>query len=103
MEERLLAILRLALLHNANDIHITKENDEMTIEVRIEGKLRKIKTFSSDKKIIRYLQYLSNMNVGILNVPQTKKFEVDVDGKKLNLRFAALETSNKENGVLRIL
>ena len=103
MEERLLAILRLALLHKANDIHITSGDDKLLVQIRIEGKLIRVKTFDCDKKIIRYLQYLSNMDTGVLNVPQTRQFEVDVDGKKLNLRFAALKTTGFETGVLRIL
>ena len=42
MEERLLALLRLALRYNASDIHFMVQYHEIKIELRIEGLCYKV-------------------------------------------------------------
>lgn len=103
MEERLLALLRLALRYNASDIHFLVQYHEISIELRIEGLCYKVKTKSEDFKLIRYLQYLANLDVGNILTPQTGQFEMDVDGVLLSLRFAVINKNEYCNGVLRIL
>ena len=103
MEERLLALLRLALMYNATDIHFNLIYQEMKIEMRINGEFRKVVTQYDDYKLIRYLQYLSNLDVGNLLIPQTGQFETEIDGVLLSLRFAVINSLNNTNAVLRIL
>ena len=103
MEERLLALLRLALKYNATDIHFTIHYQEVKIEMSINGELKKVKTQFEDYKLIRYLQYLSNLDVGNIMTPQTGQFEMEVDGVLLSMRFAIISKLNYTNGVLRIL
>ena len=103
MEERLLALLRLALKYNATDIHFTIHFQEVSIEMRIDGLCRKVKCRFEDYKLIRYLQYLANLDVGNIMTPQTGQFEMEVDGNLLSLRFAVISKLNFTNGVLRIL
>lgn len=103
MEERLLALLRLALRYNASDIHFMVQYHEIKIELRIEGLCYKVKTKNEDFKLIRYLQYLANLDVGNILTPQTGQFEIDVDGILLSLRFAVINKLEYCNGVLRIL
>lgn len=103
MEERLLNLLRLALKYNATDIHFYMSYQDVKIEMRINGDLRKVKTKFGDFRLIRYLQYLANLDVGNLLTPQTGQFELEVDDTLLSLRFAVINTLNSTNGVLRIL
>lgn len=103
MEERLLALLRLALKNHGTDIHFTVRNCESTIEMRIDGVCRRVKSKFEDYKLIRYLQYLSNLDVGNLLQPQTGQFEMEVDGNLLSLRFAIVNRLDQSYGVLRIL
>lgn len=103
MEKRLIALLRLALKYNASDIHFTMRFQEVIIEMRIDGKCHKVKGKFEDRKLIRYLQYLSNLDVGNITTPQTGQFEMEVDGNLLSLRFAVISKLNFTNGVLRIL
>ena len=103
MENRLLSILRLAIKYNASDIHITQKYSEVMIEMRINGVIRNVKTKKDDEKLINYLQYLANLDVGNLLEPQTGQFETEVDGTLLSLRFAIINSPNYVNGVLRIL
>ena len=103
MEERLIALLRLALKYNATDIHFTINYQNVKIEMRINGELKKVKSKFEDYKLIRYLQYLSNLDVGNIMIPQTGQFEMEVDGVLLSMRFAVISKLNYTNGVLRIL
>ncbi|MBQ9425665.1 MAG: Flp pilus assembly complex ATPase component TadA [Erysipelotrichaceae bacterium] len=103
MEERLLALLRLALKYNATDIHFMMRYREVDIDMRIDGILRKVKGKFEDYKLIRYLQYLANLDIGNILTPQTGQFEMEVDGDLLSLRFAVINKVNYSNGVLRIL
>ena len=103
MEERLLAILRLALRSKATDIHFTQRGSEIIIEMRVEDHLRRVKSAFQDEKLLRYLQYLSNLDVGNVLSPQTGQFEMEVDGVTLSLRFAVIHSYRFTNAVLRIL
>ena len=103
MEERLLALLRLAIKYNATDIHFNMRYKEVNIDMRIDGVCKKVKTKYDDYKLLRYLQYLANLDVGNILEPQTGQFELEVDGSLLSLRFAIINNLNYCDGVLRIL
>ena len=103
MEERLLALLRLALRYNASDIHFMMRHHDVSIELRIDGLCYKVKGKTEDFRLIRYLQYLANLDVGNLLAPQTGQFEIEVDGILLSLRFAVINRLDYTNGVLRIM
>lgn len=103
IEQRLNAILRLAVKNNASDIHFVQKYDQIEISLRINDVIYRIKNNSGDDKLLRYLQYRSNIDIGSLHTPQTGQFEVLFDGNILSLRFAVINTYNATNGVLRIL
>lgn len=103
MEERLIRLLKLAMYFNATDIHFHLIYQEVRIQMRINGKLQNVRTKYEDYKLIRYIQYLANMDVGNLLTPQTGQFEMEVNGALLSLRFAVINNLNYTNGVLRIL
>lgn len=103
MDKRLLSLLRLALRYRATDIHFLITKNDSVIEMRIDGVCRKVKGTPSDRKMIRYLQYLSNLDVGATRKPQTGQFEFEVDGQIVPLRFAVINDISMTNGVLRIL
>lgn len=103
MEERLLSLLRLAIKYKVSDIHFAMSYSEVSIQMRINGYLKKVKSEFIDTKLIRYLQYLSGLDVGQLLDAQTGGFEMYVDDKRLSLRFSVVNTVNETNGVLRIL
>lgn len=103
MEKRLNGLLRLALKYQATDIHFTNYQNETKIEMRINDIIRPVRTERGDYKLIRYLQYLANLDVGNLLKPQTGQFEWFIDNLNLSLRFALISDTKMENGVLRIL
>lgn len=103
MEERLLSILKTATRYKATDIHFSYKYNVVEIYMRINDIPKKLKTKDGDDKLIRYLQYRSNLDIGKLNEPQTGQFEVELDDSILSLRFAVINSYNSTNGVLRIL
>lgn len=103
MEERLLKILRLAIKYKASDIHFSCKYSNVEIYMRINNVPKKLKSVEGDDKLIRYLQYRSNLDIGKLNEPQTGQFEIELDNNILSLRFALINSYNSSNGVLRIL
>ena len=102
IEKRLNAILSLAVRNNASDIHFAQKYEQTDISMRINNTMRRVKSKVGDDKLIRYLQYRSNVDLGSLN-PQTGQFEVLYGDNILSLRFAVINTYNATNGVLRIL
>lgn len=103
MEERLIKLLKLALKYRATDIHFYLSYQKMNIEMRINGKCIKIVDKPGDNKMIRYLQYMANLDVCHMSEPQTGHFEMEVDNILLSLRFSCINEIEYTNGVLRIL
>ncbi len=103
MEERLNALLRLAISLKATDIHFTRNRLGTKIEMRINDRIRLVKSDPKDDKMIRYLQYLANLDVGNLIKPQTGQFEYLIDDVIVSLRFALIHSAHLDNAVLRIL
>lgn len=103
MQKRLETILRLAVKYKASDIHFVSKYNETQIELRISDGMYRIKSSKEDNKLIRYLQYKANLDIGHLLKPQTGQFEENIDGNILSLRFAVINKVNFTSAVLRIL
>lgn len=103
MEARLYSLLKLALKVKASDIHLTLKDQKMIIEMRVDNRLKKVKSLNGDEKLIRYLQYVSKMDIGNNLKPQTGQFNLFVEDVLLSLRFAFMSNINVVNGVIRIL
>ena len=104
MNERLLEILRIALAYRVSDIHFSlSENGGTVIEMRVDGKIRQLKSGEKDGRLFHYLMYRANLDVSSVFEPQTGSFEISVDGVRLSLRFAIMSAWQRTSGVLRIL
>lgn len=103
MEERLEELLKLALKYKATDIHFFKRFSDVAIKMRIDGELKNVVTKPGDDKLMRYLQYRADLDVGKLLFPQTGGFEQIVNGELVSLRYSVITSNNVEDGVLRIL
>lgn len=106
MEQRLREILHIALKYRVSDIHFNfnyeKEN-EISIEMRVNGNMRRLKPTQSDLALFRFLMYRANLDITSVFDPQTGSFSEEVDGRKLSLRFALVTSASNTSGVLRIL
>ena len=103
MEERLLELLRMALQCKATDLHFSLRDQQLRIQMRSGGEMIDIETEQKDLNLFRYLQYQADLDLSDHLHPQTGRFEMDVDGKVLALRFALMYSLRMVSGVLRIL
>lgn len=63
MEERLLALLRMALKQHATDLHFSIRNETVTLQMRCGLQIKDIETEPQDLKLFRYLQYRANLEL----------------------------------------
>lgn len=105
MKERLDEILRIALKYDVTDIHFSfsRREQKLRIEMRMEGKMFRLKEKEEDLRLFRYLMYKANLDVSDVMAPQTGRFEEIVDSSCLSLRFAVVSGWQMISGVLRIL
>ena len=104
--ERLNYLLEIAIKYHVSDIHFNydnKLNELISIDMRVNDEIRRVKRESDDSYLFRYLMYLSNLDISNLMNPQTGNFQININGVDLSLRFAVISTVNNTNGVLRIL
>ncbi len=55
VERRLRALLRLAVLKDATDIHFTRRHYDLKIEMRIQEKMYEVKKESQDMRLLAYI------------------------------------------------
>ncbi len=103
MERRLEELLEIALRNHVTDIHFSLKDDVTLIEMRVNGIIRRVKSKPGDNEFFRYLMYRSNLDLSDILMPQTGRFEAEVSGRKLALRFALVSSYQITSGVLRIL
>lgn len=104
MEERLMECLCIAMKYHVTDIHFTvHENNELAVEMRVNGVMRKLTDKQYDIRFFRYLLYRANLDVSNLTKPQTGRFEIVLNEKKYALRFALMSSLYIKSAVLRIL
>lgn len=103
MEERLKEIITEAIKLNASDIHISERFNEVRIDIRSNGRFMLVKKSVKDQRLIRYLQYLSNLDVGSPLRPATGSFETIIDNNIIPIRFSYLNNSQGIYCVLRLL
>ena len=103
MEERLLELLRMALQQHATDLHFTLRDQQLEIQMRCGLDMKEVETDREDLRLFRYLQYQADLDLSDHVHPQTGRFEMEVDGRILALRFALMYSLRMISGVLRIL
>lgn len=103
MQERLLECLKIALEYHAGDLHFTLQDGQVRIEMRVGGKMRRLRSHPDDPAFFHYLMYRANLDVSDVLTPQTGRFEETVDGRTLSLRFAVVTSYHMTSGVLRLL
>lgn len=103
MEQRLIELLQQARNLHATDIHFSIRNQDVQVEMRTNSVMKSISSKPDDLRLFRTLQYLADLDVSDVLRPQTGRFEVDLDGQRLALRFAVMHSLFVTSGVLRIL
>jgi type IV pilus assembly protein PilB len=98
-------MLMRAIQDGASDIHIEPQRRKFRVRVRIDGILYDL--ISPKKKmhpaVVSRLKVMSNLDIAERRIPQDGRFQVNVAGKLVDLRFSSMPGIHGEKVVLRIL
>lgn len=100
-----LMILR-AVKENASDIHIEPfGEDTLKVRYRIDGILHDVMSLPRNLQlaVISRIKIMSDLDIAERRLPQDGRIQVNVGGKKINIRVSILPAVNGESAVLRIL
>ena len=100
-----LIILR-AVKEKASDIHIEPFSEEtLKVRYRIDGILHDIMSLPRQLHlaVISRVKIMSGLDIAERRLPQDGRIQVNISGRKINIRVSILPTVNGEGAVLRIL
>ncbi|MBE3127839.1 MAG: type II secretion system ATPase GspE [Candidatus Atribacteria bacterium] len=100
-----LAILR-AVKEKASDIHIEPYGeDTLKVRYRIDGILHDVMSLPRNLQlsVISRIKIMSDLDIAEKRLPQDGRIQVDVGGRKINIRVSILPAVTGESAVLRIL
>jgi type II secretory ATPase GspE/PulE/Tfp pilus assembly ATPase PilB-like protein len=99
------AIVSYAISEKASDIHIEVFDDEVRVRYRIDGQLFNIVKLPNDihAALVSRIKILSHLRLDESRVPQDGRFDVEVNGKQIDLRVSIMPTIYGEKVVARIL
>jgi len=100
-----LMILR-AVKEKASDIHIEPFGDEtLKVRYRIDGILHDVMSLPRQLRlaVISRVKIMSDLDIAERRLPQDGRIQVNIGGRKINIRVSVLPTVNGEGAVLRVL
>lgn len=98
-------IVTQALRDRASDVHIEPVDDRVRVRYRIDGSLKEVLTLpvAMGPALVSRIKIMANMNIVERRRPQDGQFEMDVDGRGLDVRVSTTATIWGEKAVLRLL
>ena len=98
-------VISQAVRDRASDIHIEPEETQLRIRFRIDGVLHEIPSPPKhlELAVISRVKVLAGMDIAESRAPQDGHFQLELDGRRVDLRVSTLPTLHGENVVLRIL
>ena len=100
-----LIILR-AVKENASDVHIEPfGEDTLKVRYRIDGILHDVMSLPRNLQlaVISRIKIMSDLDIAERRLPQDGRIQVNVGGRKINIRVSSLPAVTGESAVLRIL
>ena len=99
------SIIHQGVSLGASDIHIEAETDVTRVRMRIDGLLSEQMKISksSHEAIVTRLKIMADMNIAEKRIPQDGSFEIELDGRKVDIRVSSIPTVNGEKMVIRLL
>lgn len=103
MKELCVLLLALALERHVTDIHLTSEDDHLSVAFRADEYLEVLDQDLFDGGFLEYLKFISGMDLCSPSRPQSGDFEMDVFGKQIQCRFSMMRSETSQSGVIRLL
>lgn len=99
------SLLLQAVRDGASDVHISPEQNRVSVRFRIDGKLHEVP--APPKSILlpitSRLKILAGMDIAVTRIPQDGRFTIKMETKEVNIRVSSVPTIYGENLVLRLL
>lgn len=95
--------MHYALSRKASDIHLTIQDHQLFIQLRIEEKIVPLVQDIWDPKLFEYIKFLSGFDLTNPFLPQSGQFTWDTKDKKVFCRFSVIPNTELQTGVIRIL
>ncbi len=98
-------VLRMALEHNASDIHYDPLEDRLMVRFRIDGFLFDMVEYppESTNKLTTQIKVAADLDIAERRIPQDGRLEKKVGDRDISLRVSTLPVVYGEKVVLRIL
>jgi type IV pilus assembly protein PilB len=98
-------ILIKAIRDGASDIHIEPQTGKFQVRIRIDGLLYELMSHRLEMHppVVSRLKVLANLDISERRIPQDGRIQVQIDGRKVDLRFSSMPGIHGEKVVLRIL
>lgn len=98
-------IIQNAVAQRASDIHFDPQEAELTVRYRVDGVL------ITERALPKYMQnvltarikILGNLNITESRIPQDGRFQIELDGRQIDIRLSTLPSVYGEKIVMRIL
>ena len=100
------SIIKDAFKSRASDIHIEWLRNKMRIRYRIDGVLKEIASpppKEHQQALISRIKIMTGMDVAEKKLPQDGRIEVDIEGKRLDIRISIVPYITGESITMRIL
>jgi type IV pilus assembly protein PilB len=98
-------IVTQALRDRASDVHIEPVDDRVRVRFRIDGALKEVLHLPSNigPALVSRIKIMADMNIVERRRPQDGQFQMNVDGREVDVRVATTLTIWGEKTVLRLL
>ena len=98
-------ILREALKDGVSDVHILPRSDSYTITFRYLGVLQHAHEGDLEecRSLISQIKTRSNLDIAERRIPQDGAFQIEHNGRMIDMRVATIPTVNGEKVVIRLL
>ena len=99
------SIFAQAVRDGASDIHISPQQNTVSLRFRIDGKLLEVPSPPKSLllPIIARMKILANIDITVSRIPQDGRFTLKINNKEINVRASSIPTIYGENLVLRLL
>jgi type IV pilus assembly protein PilB len=98
-------ILIKSIRDGASDIHIEPQIGKFQVRIRIDGLLYELMSHRIEMHppVVSRLKVLASLDIAERRIPQDGRIKVQIDGRKVDLRFSSMPGIHGEKVVLRIL
>lgn len=99
------SILQYAVTSKTSDIHIEPMENRLRVRFRVNGMMteRLVLPKTLTPAVVSRVKILSNLKIDEKRVPQDGRFQIKVNGSKIDIRVSVMPTIHGEKVVMRLL